>query len=230
MVAGPLLAAILVTFITDGWIGLKALLLKFTIWRVGWRWYLVALGLGPLVGLAATYVNVWLGAPDPTALLVATIPGILLNFATRLVNPTDGPMQEELGWRGYAMPRMQERYAPLVANLILGVIIAGWHLPWVWQGTLPPFALLGTVAYTIVAAWVCNNTKGSVLLVLITHAADGLIRAGFTGADLTRFYMLYVAGWWIVVVVILLAYGPSLVRKGAAPIKAALVSQTVTVE
>ena len=124
-------------------------------------------------------MNVAFGAPDPTALLVAAIPSTLMLFATRLVNPVNGPMQEELGWRGYALPRFQARYSPLVANLILGVIVAGWHLPWVRNGQLPLFALLGTVAYTIVAGWIYNNTKGSVLLVLVTHAADGLIQSRF---------------------------------------------------
>jgi membrane protease YdiL (CAAX protease family) len=215
MVPGPLLAALIVTALTSGKAGLMTLLRKFTIWRVGWGWYMVALLLGPVVGLSATYLNVWFGAPDPTALLLAAVPSTLVLFAIRLVNPVDGPMQEELGWRGYALPAFQTRYAPLVANLILGVIVAGWHLPWVWMGQLPFFALLGTVAYTIVAGWIYTNTKGSVLLVLIAHAADGLIRAGFTGVDLTRFFVFYVAAWWVVVLVVLILYGPSLVRKPA---------------
>ena len=230
MVPGPLIASIVVTVIMDGWPGVKALLRKFTIWRVDWQWYLIAIGLGPLVGLTATYMNVALGAPNPTTLLVAAIPSTLLLFATRLVNPMDGPMQEELGWRGYALPWFQERYQPLVANLILGVIVAGWHLPWVWQGQLPLFALLGTVAYAIVAAWIVNNTKGSVLLALITHAADGLIRAGFTGADLTRFYIFYVAAWWVVVGVILLVYGPSLTGKRAEAARHTPVKQAAAVK
>jgi membrane protease YdiL (CAAX protease family) len=215
MVPGPLLAALIVTALTSGKTGVMSLLRKFTIWRVGWGWYAVALLLGPVVGLSATYLNVWFGAPDPTALLLAAVPSTLLLFAIRLVNPLDGPMQEELGWRGYALPAFQARYAPLVANLILGVIVAGWHLPWVWMGQLPLFALLGAVAYTVVAGWIYNNTRGSVLLVLIAHAADGLIRAGFTGADLTRFFIFYVAAWWVVVLVVLILYGPTLVRKPA---------------
>ena len=182
MVPGPLYAALIVTAITSGKAGVITLLRKFTIWRVGWGWWAVALLVGPVIGLSATYLNVWFGAPDPTAILVAAIPSTLLLFATRLVNPLDGPMQEELGWRGYALPTLQGRYAPLVANLLLGVIVAGWHLPWVWNGQLPLFGLLGTVAFTIVFAWIYNNTGGSVLLVLVAHAADGLIRAGFTGA------------------------------------------------
>jgi membrane protease YdiL (CAAX protease family) len=136
-------------------------------------------------------------------------------FAIRLVNPLDGPMQEELGWRGFALPRIQERYAALVANLILGVLVAGWHLPLVLLGKLPLCALLGTVAATIIFGWIYNNTGGSVLLVLIAHAADGLIRADFTGADLTRFFVFYVAAWWVAVLIVLVLYGPALVRKPA---------------
>ena len=225
MVPGPLFAALIVTAVTGGKAGVMTLLRKFTIWRVGWEWWAVALLVGPVVGLSATYLNVWFGAPNPTALLIAAIPSTLLLFATRLVNPLDGPMQEELGWRGYALPSYQAHYSPLVANLILGVVVAGWHLPWVWNGQLPLFALLGTVAYTFVAGWVYNNTKGSVLLVLVTHAADGLIRAGFTGADQTRFFVFYVAAWWVVVLIAIFLHGPSLVRKPAEPLKVTPVGQ-----
>lgn len=218
MIPGPLLGAMIVTAITGGKAGVIALLRKFTIWRVGWQWWAVALLVGPAVGLTAAYLNVWFGAPDPTAILIGSLPGTLLLFASRLVNPVDGPMQEELGWRGYALPGFQERFSPLIANLVLGVIVAGWHLPWVWMGQLPLFALLGTVAFTIVAGWIYNHTRGSVLLVLVAHAAEGLIRVGFTGADLTRFFVFYVAAWWLVALIAIFFYGPSLVRKPAVEI------------
>jgi membrane protease YdiL (CAAX protease family) len=220
MIPGPLLGAIIVTAITGGKVGVVALLRKFTIWRVGWVWWAVALLVGPVVGLTAAYLNVLFGAPNPTALLISGWSGTLLLFATRLINPVDGPMQEELGWRGYALPALQDRFSPLVANLVLGVIVAGWHLPWVWMGQLPLFALLGTVAYTIVAGWIYNNTRGSVLLVLVAHAADGLIRVGFTGDDLTRFFVFYVAAWWLVALIAIFFYGPSLVRRPAVEVAA----------
>ena len=218
MIPGPLLGAIIVTAITGGKAGVIALLRKLTIWRVGWMWWAIALLVGPVVGLTAAYLNVWFGAPDPTAFLIGGLPGTLLLFASRLVNPVDGPMQEELGWRGYALPGFQKSFSPLMANLILGVIVAGWHLPWVWMGQLPLFALLGTVAYTIVAGWIYNNTGGSVLLVLVAHAADGLIRVGFTGADLTRFFIFLVAAWWLVALIAIFLHGPSLVRKPAVEV------------
>jgi membrane protease YdiL (CAAX protease family) len=230
LMAGPLLSALLVTAISDGKAGLIALLRKFTIWRVGWGWWAVALLLAPVLGLSAAYANVWFGAPDPTPMLLASWTGILTVFAMRLVFPFDGPMQEELGWRGYALPRIQERYPALVANLILGVLVAGWHLPLVLMGKLPLFALLGTVGATIVFGWIYNNTGGSVLMVLIAHAADGLVRADFVGADLTRFFIFYVAAWWVVVLIAVILHGPDLVRKpavqvGVAPVARPLVAK-----
>jgi membrane protease YdiL (CAAX protease family) len=225
LMAGPLLSALLVTAITDGKAGLVALLRKFTIWRVGWGWWAVALLVGPVIGLTAAYANVLFGAPDPTALLLASWTGILTVFAVRLVFPFDGPMQEELGWRGYALPHIQERYPALVANLILGVLVAGWHLPLVFMGKLPLFALIGTVGATIVFGWIYNNTGGSVLMVLIAHAADGLVRADFVGADLTRFFIFYVAAWWVVVLTAVILHGPDLVRKPAMPTATTRVGQ-----
>ena len=218
LMAGPLLSAILVTAMVSGKTGVIALLRKFTIWRVGWGWWAIALLLCPVMGLSAAYLNVWFGAPDPTALMLSSLGSILMTFAIRLV-------QEELGWRGFALPQLQERYSALVANLILGVVVAGWHLPLVLMGKLPFFALLGTVGATIVFGWIYNNTGGSVLMTLIAHAADGLVRADFVGADLTRFYIFYVAAWWVVVFIALFLHGPSLVRKPAEQGIAAPVGQ-----
>ena len=106
--------------------------------------------------------------------LIAALPTMLLMFAIRLVNPLDGPMQEELGWRGFALPRLQERHSALPASAILGVLVVIWHVPLVFLGMLPAYALFGTFAFTIVFGWLFNNVRGSVLLTLMAHAADGL--------------------------------------------------------
>ncbi len=147
--AGPLLAALFVTALTDGKAGVIALIRKFTIWRVGWRWWAVVLLLTPAMFLAAIYLNMGLGAPNPTVALLAAAPGMLLAFALRLVNPLDGPMKEELGWRGFALPYLQERHSTRVAYLILIALVVIWHLPLVWMGSLPAIALFGTASATI---------------------------------------------------------------------------------
>jgi membrane protease YdiL (CAAX protease family) len=225
---GPLLGALIVTGITGGRAGVMSLLRKFTIWRVGWRWYAVALLLTPAMFLVAIYLNVWLGAPNPTVALLASAPGMLLAFAIRLVNPFDGPMKEELGWRGFALPYLQERHSTPVAYLILIALVVIWHLPLVWMGSLPAIALFGTASATILYGWIFNNTKGSVLMTLITHATDGLIGAGmlgWTGVDSSRFYGVLIAVWCVTALIIVLRYGSTMGRKPVLHLEVAPVGQ-----
>jgi uncharacterized protein len=207
--AGPLIGALVVTAVTGGKAGVLALLRKFIIWRVGWRWYAVALLLTPAIYLAAIYLNVWMGAPDPTAVLLAAVPGMLLAFALRLINPLDGPMKEELGWRGFALPYLQERHSTPVAYLILIALVVVWHLPLVWMGSLPPIALLGTASVTVLYGWIYNNTRGSVLMTQITHATDGLTGAaalGWVGVDSSRFFGLLIAVYCVITLVVVVRY------------------------
>jgi membrane protease YdiL (CAAX protease family) len=216
MVPGPLYAALIVTAITGGKPGVVALLKKFAIWRVGWGWFAVALLIAPVIGVTPAYLNMVFGGPNPTAALIASAPTILMMFAIRLVNPLDGPMQEELGWRGFALPRLQERHLPLVASAILGVLVVIWHVPLVLLDMLPSYALFGTFAFTIVFGWLFNNTRGSVLITLIAHAADGLVITGNLGLnaiDSQRHIMLLVATWCVTALVVVILYGPTLTRK-----------------
>jgi len=147
--AGPLLSAIMVSAALGGKSEVLALLRKFVIWRVGWRWYVVALLLLPALHLVAIYLNVLLGAPAPGIAAFGSGSGMLGAFALRLVNPWDGPMLEELGWRGFAQPRLQKRYTPLTANLISGLLVTLWHLPLILTGGYEWIYIPGTMAATI---------------------------------------------------------------------------------
>ncbi len=225
---GPLIGALVVTGITAGKAGVLTLLRKFTIWRVGCRWYAVALLLTPAMFLVAIYTNAWLGASNPTSALIAAAPGMLLAFALRLVNPLDGPMKEELGWRGFALPYLQERYNTPVAYLILIALVVIWHLPLVWMGNMPAIALFGTASATILYGWICTNSKGSVLLTLIAHATDGLIGAGmlgWTGVDANRYYAVLIAVWCVTALIVVIRYGSTMGRKAALPLAVAAVGQ-----
>jgi uncharacterized protein len=103
-------------------------------------------------------------------------------FAVRLINPIDGPMGEEPGWRGFALPGLQAGRSPLVATLILAVLVVGWHVPlfFIEEGGLQPSVvlggLLGPFAFTFVATWLFNHTGGSVLMTLVMHATEGTFR------------------------------------------------------
>lgn len=230
LVASPLLAALMVTAIISGKAGVMSLLHKFTQWRVGWKWYAVALLLPPALSLIAAYLNVLWGAPLPTLALFGSASNLLLAFALRLINPWDGPLMEELGWRGFALPRLQARYAPLTANLILAGLVMIWHLRYVFSGDLPLFALLGTLAATIMFGWLYNHTQGSVLLALLFHAADGVIKPTYTGVDSTHSLWLLVIVWCAAAVVVVIRYGTTLMVTQAVPCPPTMVERSEQTE
>ena len=203
---GPLVAALIVLAIVEGRAGLTDLRRRMLRWRVGKRWYGFAILVPLAMVSAAIAISVALGSPlsvldslDPWYLLVAL-------FLFRLINPMDGPMGEEPGWRGFALPRLQGRHSPLVATLILGVIVAAWHLPLVFLPSqdFSPVFLLGSVGITFMYTWIYNHTHGSVLMTITAHAAQGVIAfaaLGYIGSEETRAVIIYTA------VIVLVAVG-----------------------
>jgi uncharacterized protein len=196
----PFIAALIVIPLTQGLSGLKELGLRMIRWRVRWYWYVVAIAL-PLavVGLTAG-LNVAFGASAPSLAGVGSLSTVLMMFAVRLVNPGDGALGEEPGWRGFALPGLQSTLSPLVSTLILGVAVTGWHVPLLFleEGLLQPSIivgfLLGTMAVTFWYTWMFNHTGGSVLITLISHAAQGTIQIGAlwpAGADFAQANLIF---------------------------------------
>jgi uncharacterized protein len=205
----PFIAALIVIPLTQGLSGLKQLGLRMIRWRVRWYWYALAIGmplavLGLIVGL-----NVALGARAPSLVQFSSVSTILLVFGTKLINPGDGPLGEEPGWRGFALPGLQSTLSPLVSTLILGVLVTVWHVPLLFleEGLLRPSIivgfLLGTMAVTFWYTWLFNHTGGSVLMTLLSHAAQGtIIIGGFwsLGADFARANLLTGLVWLAVAI------------------------------
>jgi membrane protease YdiL (CAAX protease family) len=176
--AGPSLAAFIMTGMTEGMAGIRGLLRRIVLWRVGLRWYLFALlGIPAITVLGAVVLPGVVGSFETPALsMVLTYP---VSFVVTLV--IGGPLGEELGWRGFALPRLQRFYGPLVGSLILGLLWAFWHLPYFWmpewgtpKGTIldTVWFVLADIALTIIYTWVFNNTKGSLLIVILVHASN----------------------------------------------------------
>ena len=168
----PGIAAVAIIALTEGGAAVAALLGRIGRWRVAVRYYLFALGVTVAVKLTAAVVvrgatGAWprFGDTRPLFLLVAVA------FST--------PFQagEEVGWRGYALPRLADRFGLRAASLLLGAVWALWHIPQFYvpggdsyHQSFPVFAI-GVVALSVVLAWLYAWTRGSLLLVMLLHAA-----------------------------------------------------------
>jgi membrane protease YdiL (CAAX protease family) len=211
---GPFLAAIIVTALTRGAAGLKALLSRMVRWRVGLGWYAAALLLPVAIYLFAVSLNILLGARASTAEQFGSWYLIFPLFAYSLLFPLSGAFGEELGWRGYALPRVQARLWALSAAVIIGGIQTAWHLPlFMTDRSTPPVPLIvGFMGLGILATWVFNNTRGSVLMTMLLHASNntnvGFFGEMFTGADLVRMGWLLAAGWCVAALVVVVVAGP----------------------
>ena len=190
---GPLAAAVIVIGLAEGRAGYRAWGPRIIRWRVGWGWYAVALLLPAVLVLVTGTVNMLLGAAAP-GLSQLTWTGLLVVFAVRLVNPMDGPLGEEPGFRGYAVPLLQAGRPPLQSAAVLGVVVALWHLPLIIFGGLSVIGLPTTFVITFLYVWLFNRTGGSVLLTLLFHNSQGTFTVGsygFTGPDVPRAELIY---------------------------------------
>jgi membrane protease YdiL (CAAX protease family) len=172
---GPSLAAVAMVAYSSGTAGLHRWLTRCLQWRVGWRWVVLAF-LFPAVfmGLAAA-AHVALGGSLPPSPAAGHVGLAALNFL--LIFLVGGPLGEEFGWRGYALPALQARWGWRLASLLLGVVWAVWHLPLFYSaGTVQshlPMGLyaLSAVASSVLFAWLFNRSRGSMVPVLVLHTA-----------------------------------------------------------
>jgi membrane protease YdiL (CAAX protease family) len=180
---GPAIAAFLVLAITSGKPGVLRLLRSMIHWRVGARWYLLALLGIPFLNLLAFLV-----IPGALSDLVAPDSRVLQRYLSEMaICLTIGvaPLWEEVGWRGFALPGMQRLYGPAVGTLILGALWGLWHLPFFFgplaqTGPDATFAgaiialvefSTGLIGLSVVMTWALNNCGGSTLLAILSHAA-----------------------------------------------------------
>lgn len=167
----PTISALILSAIIGGWKELRHLLSGFTRWRVGMRWYLAAayLFLGPLL-FALVYIA--LGNPISGMAAGTTASALLGQVVFTLFS---GPLAEEAGWRGFALPRLQKKYNALVSSLILGVIWTCWHIPLFFlpgssqQGIPFPIYLMLVVTLGVYFTWLYNNTRGSLIITVLAH-------------------------------------------------------------
>lgn len=185
---GPGLAALVVAAALGGASYVRKMFEGLLLWRVGVAWYLIALFLPATLSLLTTALHMMCGgdAPDfsDPPIYRATLPTAYAQYnAWTLVVPVflqhlvlGSSLTEEIGWRGFALPRLQKRHNALVASVILSGMWGLWALPLYWingwvQADERALLLLGIVPATILSTWIFNNTQGSLLLVLFFNTA-----------------------------------------------------------
>src|SRR5918997_4147273 len=211
---GPFLAALVVLALTSGKAGVVGLLRRMVRWRVGLRWYAVALLLPVAITLAATGLNVLLGAQAPSSTELGGWSTLFSTFLLLLLIPGIGGAWEEPGWRGYPFPRRQTGRSALYASLILAVPIIVWHLPLMIVGEIHWSDSVFILGFVIVFNWVFNNADGSVLIIMLMHAMNNTIVCSFfspmfSGADSVRQSWLLAGLWCAVAIVVVVVAGPT---------------------
>jgi len=209
----PSVVAIVLTAIVFGKGALRRVLGRLLIWRVDPLWYLVVI-LGP-VALAGSTVglNALLGGPTLSLGMPLLGAAVFLAFS---IFPGSA-LGEEIGWRGYALPRLQTRMSALSASLLLAPIWALWHLP-LWLTGAPgrtPLIYAGFVvsafALSVLLTWVYNSTGGSLLLVVLLHATVNLpitLLYDSLGSRVTVPVLLYFGLMVVAAIVVVIVAGP----------------------
>lgn len=244
---GPCFAALLVTGVGEGVEGLRRLFSRLLIWRVHAGWYAAALLLPAALSLLVTAIHMMFGgdAPDfgsppiegmamPAWLRPYQGWGILAPvFFLQLM--TGSSLGEELGWRGFALLRLQQRFSALDASLIIAVVWAVWAQPFFHLQHAPAgsgvtmrdvlffvMLLVGVVPAQILITWLFNSTGGSLLLVLLYNNSLKVTDMFLAAPNAGQF--IPAAAYWLVTLLLVSAVGtrrltlrPAPEAPGAAP-------------
>ena len=225
---GPMLGGIAFTYLTRDRQGRREYWSRvIALRRIPATWYLVILLFAPALMTLALLLDVASGGSVAPALrerassLVAA-PAVVIAFAFRVL--INGPLPEELGWRGYVLDRLQTRWNALTSSLVLGAVWALWHLPlfffpgmihcaqgvgspWFWQfmGSVVPMAIILT--------WIFSNTRRSTLAAILFHF---VCNATYDLGNVTARTNLYATLLWLAAAVAVVAWwGPgTLTRQG----------------
>jgi membrane protease YdiL (CAAX protease family) len=223
MVFIPALLAIFLTATSEGKAGVRSLVGKLAQWRISLKWLVIALALALVIRLTMSFVALGLG-------IIPTIqlrPGGPAQYVILAAVFFVFAIPEELGWRGYALPKLLKQYSPLAAGLIIGVLWGSLHLALLLPGMMnegasPLATLLGLVGGSVLFTWLYVNSEGSIVLTTLFHAAQSffvIVNEGLTGTQQT---WLMAGVYPAVALIVVLASGSRLTRSPVARI-----SQTV---
>lgn len=211
----PSLVAVFLTWKQEGKIGLRHLGQRIVQFNIGWRWYLAAAIVIILATVGQLVIISSLGQTFDLTLFVAQLGSILPLLIL-------GPLSEEIGWRGYALDRLQTKWNALTSALIVGLGWGLWHWPlFAMVGTSQhelaiPFAgfLVGVMTASVLYTWLHNNTSGSIWTAIFFHwlytYPVQVVASGVTRSDLYNWleYVPYI----IIAIIVVLIWKPQTLR------------------
>ncbi len=213
MLLGPSIAGVLLIGLASGRVGFSELAARLLRWRVNARWYAVSLVTAPLLTAAVLLAlslfpprflpAVFTSDDRATLLLLGIVGGLVVGLF------------EELGWTGFAIPRLRLKYGAFTTGLIVGLLWGAWHFLLFWESDTFsgafPLALLITrlfswlPAYRVLMVWIYDRTE-SLLVAILMHmslvATMGIIDPSLTGWRLLTFILVRAAALWIIVAVV----------------------------
>ena len=213
---GPSITSFLLTGLTSGKKGYRELGSHLFKWRVGFSWYAVALLTAPLSTAAVLILlsffssefvpSIFMSENKISLIIMGIIAGLMVGFF------------EELGWTGFAIPRMRLRYGVLVTGLIVGLLWGLWHFLLLWEKdsfskVVPVVLLLARLfswlpAYRIIMVWVYDHTE-SLFVVILMHtslvATLMIIDPVLSGESLVTFILVRAAALWVIAAMVTVA-------------------------
>ena len=215
---GPILASLLLTGMADGRAGFRELFSRLFRWNVSLNWYAIALLTAPLL-VTATLLVLSRTSPVYLPAIVTSTNKVGLIVTGLLVGLVEGGLMEELGWTGFAVPRLRLRHSPISTGLIVGLLWGLWHfLPTFWasgdsSGALDSTLFLSTCtfyigvlpAYRILMVWVYDRTH-SLLVAILMHAilsasTQFILLPPAKGIQLVFYYAILTIALWIAVAI-----------------------------
>ncbi len=205
---GPFFAAIIVYSLTEGSTGLRHLFGQFTKFKVPIKWYLFAFFIPILVYFTQRTIGAFFHSPIANPFLNINWGAFNLLFIIQLL--VGGGIAEEPGWRGYATPKLDTKYGPMITSIVVGLGWAFWHFPLYLNGARPLSSfyqfLIAVIALSFIYTWLYINTKSLPIVIIFHFMHNFALNLLYDVSSPIFGGLIYI----VVVVILIVRYGPSL--------------------
>ncbi|MFX0082295.1 MAG: lysostaphin resistance A-like protein [Candidatus Hodarchaeota archaeon] len=214
---GPFVAAFSLTYFNEGLDGIIYL------WKRGWHYnnriyLLISIFLIPLLsGISFLFLVIFKWHRPSQLITWDTIRYAIMEFI--VIFFLAGPFQEEFGWRGYMLDRLQIQFDAVSSSLILGFFWSGWHLPLFFMIGTPQYnqAFLSfffqVIIISVLFTWLHNNTKRSIFIAMIFHTTTNMVNSIFPVNNTVLGSTLFTTLLNTVMVIVIIIYGPEKLKR-----------------